>query len=141
MTSATKEKGRLKGKAPFFAAVCYEKNSVLMVEVVVVIMVIPITIGVPAVGIFVPPAVLVLIAISASFREFVAPVLGLLTLPAMVFDRLVQLMVCLLDALLAILLGAYNRRGDEKKSRRKRRGSERVLNPFCCKSHGFSKVK
>ena len=62
------------------------KNSVLVVEIVIVVMVIPITIGAPAAPVFVPPAVLVFIAVRAGFAELVAPVFSLRTLHAMVLD-------------------------------------------------------
>ena len=89
----------------------------LVVEIVVVIMIVPIAIGVPAVSIFIPPAVVVFIAVGAGFPEFVPPVFGLRALHAVVFDGFMKFVVCLGDALLTIVVRADNRRGDEKESR------------------------
>jgi hypothetical protein len=90
---------------------------VLVVEIVVVIVIVPIAIGVPAVSIFIPPAVVVFIAVGAGFPEFVPPVFGLRALHAVVFDGFMKFVVCLGDALLTIVVRADNRRGDEKESR------------------------
>ena len=49
----------------------------MVVEVMIVIMVVPITISAPAVGIFVPPATLMFPAVGAGLGEFMAPVFGL----------------------------------------------------------------
>ena len=89
----------------------------LVVEIVVVIVIVPITIGVPAVPIFIPPAVVVFIAVGAGFPEFVPPVFGFRALHAVVLDGFMKFMVCLGDALLTILVRADNRRGHEKESR------------------------
>ena len=88
-----------------------------VVEIVVVIVIVPITIGVPAVRILIPPAVVVFIAVRAGFPEFVPPVFGLRALHAVVLDGFMKFVVCLGDALLTILVRADNRRGDEKESR------------------------
>jgi hypothetical protein len=90
---------------------------VRVVEIVVVIVIVPIAIGVPAVSIFIPPAVVVFIAVGAGFPEFVPPVFGLRALHAVVFDGFMKFVVCLGDALLTIVVSADNRRGDEKESR------------------------
>jgi hypothetical protein len=90
---------------------------VLTVEVVIVVMVVPITIGVPAMAIFVPPAVFVFIAVRAGFREFVAPVFSLRALRSVMLDRFMKIVVRLADTLLTILACADNRRTEEKESR------------------------
>jgi len=90
---------------------------VLTVEVVIVVMVVPITIGVPAMRIFVPPAVFVFIAVRAGFREFVAPVFSLHALRSVMLDRFMKLVVRFTDALLTVLVCTDNRRADEKESR------------------------
>jgi len=90
---------------------------VRVVEIVVVIVIVPITIGMPAVRIFIPPAVVVFIAVGAGFPEFVPPVFGFRALHAVVLDGFMKFMVCLGDALLTILVRADNRRGHEKESR------------------------
>ena len=88
-----------------------------VVEIVVVIVIVPITIGVPAVRILIPPAVVVFIAVRAGFREFVAPVFSLRALRSVMLDRFMKLVVRLTDALLTIVVCADNRRADEKESR------------------------
>jgi len=90
---------------------------VRVVEIVVVIVIVPITIGVPAVHIFIPPAVVVFIAVGAGFPEFVPPVFGFRALHAVVLDGFMKFVVCLGDALLTIFVRADNRRGHEKESR------------------------
>ena len=119
--------------------VLLRKDSVLMVEIAIVVTVVPVTIGVPAVRIFVPPAVLVFIAVRAGFREFVAPVFSLRALRSVMLDRFMKLVVRLTDALLTILVCADNRRADEKQSRQKRRSRKRVMNPLCFEFHDLSK--
>ena len=89
----------------------------LVVEIVVVIVIVPIMIDVPAVRIFIPPAVVVFIAVGAGFPEFVPPVFGLRALHAVVLDGFMKFVVCLGDALLTVVVRADNRRGDEKESR------------------------
>ena len=88
-----------------------------VVEIVVVIVIVPITIGMPAVRIFIPPAVVVFIAVGAGFPEFVPPVFGFRALHAVVLDGFMKFVVCLGDALLTIFVRADNRRGHEKESR------------------------
>ena len=97
--------------------VLLRKDSVLMVEIVIVVMVVPVTIAAPAPPIFVPPAVLVFIAVRAGFHEFVAPVFSLRALRSVMLDRFMKLVVRLTDALLTIVVCADNRRADEKESR------------------------
>ena len=83
----------------------------------VVIVIVPIAIGVPAVSIFIPPAAAVFIAVGAGFPEFVPPVFGLRALHAVVLDGFMKFVVCLGDAPLTIVVRAEDRRGDEKESR------------------------
>jgi len=81
---------------------------VMVMMVVVMIVIIPIMIAAPAVAIFVPPSMAVLPAVGAGFGKFLAPMFGLGTLPAVVLDGLVQVMVCFSGALLTIV-GAHGR--------------------------------
>ena len=84
--------------------------------IMVVIVVIPVALIVPAMIVFIPPAVRMLPTVGARFGEFVAPVLSLGTLPTMVFDRLVQVVVCLSDAFLAIVARAKNGRKSKQET-------------------------
>jgi len=71
---------------------------VVMVAIVVVIVIIPIALGVPAVTIFVPPAVSVFPAVGARVRQFMAPAIGFRTLPAVFLDGLMKLVIRFGDA-------------------------------------------
>jgi hypothetical protein len=81
--------------------------------VAVVIVVVPIMFGAPAVGVLVPPAMAVFPAIRARFREFLAPVLCLRAVVTVMLDRFVKLVVRVSGTLLAIVLSA-NRAGSDK---------------------------
>ena len=59
----------------------------------VVIMLVPITICVPAAAIFVPPAVLMFPAIGACVGKLMAPVFGFGALPAVVLNGFMELVV------------------------------------------------
>jgi hypothetical protein len=111
----------------------------VVVEVMIVIMVVPITIGAPAVGIFVPPATLMFPAVGAGFGEFMTPVFGLRALRAVVLNGFMKLVICPGDASLTVLVCANNRCSEEKEGGGKRHGSKRVTNPLRLKSHVFSK--
>ena len=76
---------------------------VVVIEVMVMIVIIPIMIAAPAVAIFVPPVMVVFPTVGARFGKFLAPMLCLVTLPPVVLDGFVQVMVCFSDALLTIV--------------------------------------
>ena len=91
--------------------------------IVVVIVTIPVAIGTPTMSIFIPPTTAVIPAVRTSFGEFVAPVFGLRTVVAMVFDGFVKPVVDLGDALLALIIGpqrssAEQAQGSAKRERR-----------------------
>jgi hypothetical protein len=96
--------------------------------VVVVVVIIPIAFRVPAMSIFVPPAVAVLPTVGARFRQFVAPVFGLRTLPSMFVDGFMELMVGLDDALLT-LVGPDCGPTCEQKGRRESHAGQRKTYP------------
>jgi hypothetical protein len=73
----------------------------------VVVSIVPIVVGTPAVLIFVPPAMAVIPAMGARLREFIAPMLSLGAVRAVVFDGLVQFVVCIDGALLTIVFRTY----------------------------------
>lgn len=81
----------------------------IMVTIVVVIVIVPIAFRVPAMSIFVPPAMAVLPAGGARFRQFMAPVFGLRTLPSVFVDGLMKLMVGFADPLLTVVGPDYSR--------------------------------
>jgi hypothetical protein len=76
---------------------------IVMIVVVVVVMIVPIMIGVPAVSVFVPPAMTVVPTVGTCFGKLTACVICFWTLPAMVFDRFMNAMVGFGNAFLAII--------------------------------------
>ena len=70
----------------------------------VVVVIIPIAIGVPAVAIFIPPTVPPAPAVFPCFMQVVARMICLPAVPAVVLDGFVQFVVGLSDAPLAIAI-------------------------------------
>lgn len=100
---------------------------VVMIVIMIVIMFVPITVGVPAVSIFVPPAMIVIPAIGASFRELMTPFVGFWTLIAVLGDGLVKFVVSMDGALLAIIVRTKRRRADKhKRARKNHRGTDKT---------------
>jgi hypothetical protein len=93
------------------------------VVVVIVIMVIPVMIGVPAAAVFVPPFVIAGPATLASFAQFVASPFRLLAFPAMMFRGFVQFVVGPRNATLAfIFVGAYGSRAGKRQGAHQDKG-------------------
>jgi hypothetical protein len=63
------------------------------VSVVVVIVIIPITVGVPAVAVLIPPAMVLAPAALSRFVQFVPRVIRLPAVPAVILDSFMQSMV------------------------------------------------
>jgi hypothetical protein len=102
----------------------------IVVAIAVVVVIIPIAIGVPAVAILIPPAVIGIPAVLASFPQFMAGVLCLLTLPAVVFGGLVEPVIGLCEAVLALpFIGAQAWRSGEHQKAAQCGGHERLLSP------------
>ena len=74
--------------------------------VIVPIVIVPIPVAVPAVSVLVPPTAIVLVTVGASFRQFVTPMVGFGTMAPVSFDGFMKMVICLDDALLAIIVGA-----------------------------------
>ena len=72
--------------------------------IVVVVVIVPIAVGAPTIGILIPPAVPVIPAVSAGFGEFMAPVFGLFAANTVMLDGFVKVVVGLADALLAVFI-------------------------------------
>jgi hypothetical protein len=68
--------------------------------VVIVVVLVPIVFGAPAVLVFVPPAMLLAPATLASFVQFATLVIGLPAMAAMFLDGLVEFMVGVSDSTL-----------------------------------------
>jgi hypothetical protein len=85
----------------------------------VVIVFVPVAVGVPAVFVFVPPAVMFAPAAFAGFVQFVALVIGLTAITSMALDGAMELMLLVGDAALAAVafVGVQPwRRGEEQES-------------------------
>jgi hypothetical protein len=70
----------------------------------VMIAIIPIAVGMPAVAVFVPPTVSLPPAAFPGFAQFVPRMVRLPAVPAVIFDSFVQSMVRLGDAALATII-------------------------------------
>ncbi len=82
-----------------------------MVVIMIVVMIVPVVVGVPTMGILIPPAVIVSPAPFTGIAQFVAPVVGLFAIRAVMLDRFVQLVIGMGNARLTIvlLIGAHPR--------------------------------
>ena len=76
----------------------------VVITIVLVVFVSPIVLGMPALGICIPPPVPMAPAILASFREVVAGAVGLVTAVPVVLDSLVEPMVGAINASLAVVV-------------------------------------
>jgi hypothetical protein len=77
------------------------------VVVVIVVVIIPIALAAPPMAVFIPPAMAMLPAVGARFREFMARVVCFGTLVAMMFDCFVKPVVRASGTLLTILVSAH----------------------------------
>ena len=68
------------------------------------IAIVPVSLGSPFVFVFVPPAVAVIPAVLARLVQIVARPVRLFALHTVMFNRLVQTVVCPLDTVLAIVV-------------------------------------
>jgi len=75
-----------------------------LVAIVVVVVVVPIAFRVPAVAVFVPPAMALVPAVFPRFTQFVAGTIRLLALPTVMLHGFVQFVVRLGDAALATMV-------------------------------------
>jgi hypothetical protein len=89
------------------------------------IMLIPITIRMPAMLVFVPPAMVGVPAMLTHFVQHSAPALRLLTPVTVMLDGFVQLVIGFRNAPLAVIIGAQSRRAEEHHTTGQYRGSER----------------
>ena len=69
------------------------------------IVVVPVALGVPAVFVLVPPAMILIPAALAGFVKFVALVVGLGAVASMSLDGFVELVVGVRDSALAVVVG------------------------------------
>jgi hypothetical protein len=80
--------------------------------VAIVIVVIPIAIGMPAVAVFVPPTMPLIPAAFPRLAQFVPRAIGLLAVPTVMLDGFVNFVIRLGDAALTagVVIGACSRR-------------------------------
>ena len=85
--------------------------------VVIVVVLVPIVLGAPAVLVFIPPAMLLAPATLASFVQFATLVIGLPAVAAMFLDGLVEFVVGVSDSTLTAVdvFGVKPRRCAEEK--------------------------
>jgi len=111
----------------------------------VVVVVIPVTISVPAMVIFAPPAMAMLPAIFASFVKFTTVFGGFWAVPAVVFYSFVKMVIGPCDTFLAVIvIGAQCRctKGEEKcrKGCTSKQTSSRLPIKTIIGNHVFSKI-
>lgn len=85
----------------------FSKNQArdeLVIAVVVMIVIVPVLLIAPAMRIFVPPLVVFAPAVFAGFMQFVPGVLGFGAGCAMMLDRLMQVVIGVLDAMFAVVV-------------------------------------
>jgi len=92
--------------------------------VAIVVVLVPIMFRAPPMFVFVPPAVTVLPAVFTGFMQFVTPVFSLLAVAAVVLDGFVQLVVCVSDSLLTIVIRANNTSSRQKHGSCERQGRD-----------------
>src|SRR5437879_1084020 len=95
--------------------------------VAIVIVVIPVAFGAPAVAVFIPPTVIAAVAILARFVQFAPRLVCLPAVAAMVFDGFMKTMIRFRDTPLAIVVGAQSGRASEEQKSRQRRTRERYF--------------
>ena len=81
------------------------------------VVVVPVVIRAPSVGFDVPPSVTVIPTIFPRFVQFVTRMFGLAAVPTVMFDRFVEVMICLFGSVLAFRLVGTDTRyaGEEQK--------------------------
>jgi hypothetical protein len=76
----------------------------VMIAIVLVVFVSPVALGMPALGVGIPPPVPIAPAVFASFREVVTGAVSLRTAIAVVLNSLVKPVVGAIDASLAVIV-------------------------------------
>jgi membrane glycosyltransferase len=86
------------------------------------VVVVPVMIRAPSVGFDVPPSVAVIPTIFARLVQFVTRMLGLAAVPAVMFDRFVEMMICLFGPMLAFRLAGTDTwcAGEKQKTSQRR---------------------
>jgi len=103
----------------------------------VVVMIVPVAIGVPAMAIFIPPLVIPAPATLAGLVQLVARALRLFAVPAMMLTSFVQLVIGLGNAMLALIVIGDSARSssEEQESAQCGRGQYSVPEPLDFSRH------
>jgi hypothetical protein len=80
---------------------------------VIMIVIVPIMVGAPAMGVFIPPAMFVFPAVGTGFGELLAPMFGLGAIPAVMLGGFMEFMIRMTDAFLAVVVRAGRGGSDE----------------------------
>ena len=75
----------------------------MVVAIVIMVMIVPVALGVPAVFVRIPPSVTVVPAPLAGVMEFVAGAVGFRTVPSMMLSGFVKPVIGPVNALLAVV--------------------------------------
>jgi hypothetical protein len=87
----------------------------MLLAIMVVIVIVPIVLSVPAVSVFIPPTVTVVPAVSPGFGEFVAGMICFLTPPPVMLNGFMNAVIGFRNAPLAIIRRCLGN-GDEERS-------------------------
>jgi len=87
-----------------------------LVAIMIVVVIVPVALVAPTMAVFIPPTVRMFPTVGTRFGKFVAPMFRLRTLPTMVFDSLVELVVRMNNALLAVVVSVRSRSREEQSS-------------------------
>jgi predicted membrane protein len=99
-----------------------DQLAVTVVVVAIVVSIVPITFGMPALIMFVPPSVVLIPTVFSSLVQLSPLVVGLAAVAAVFFDRLMQLVFRMLNAATAafIVIGMKAWHGRESEGREQR---------------------
>ncbi len=108
---------------------------------VVVIVVVPVVLRMPAMFVFIPPSVTFAPAVLPLFVKLMTPMFGLFTPVAMMLNGFVQVVLYVGDAPLAIVVSGVQSRysGKHKKTgqrcySKRRFPEQRIVQPMCCRT-------
>ena len=86
----------------------------VVIAIMVVVMIVPVAVAVPVTAVLIPPSVVSVPAPLAGLMQLVAGAIRLSAVPTMVPDGLVELVIRLGEAMLAIIVIGNSARGSSK---------------------------
>jgi hypothetical protein len=107
-------------------------QQLVAIVIAIMVMIVPVAIGVPAMAVFIPPFVVPAPASLAGLMQVVARVVRLLAVPAMMFNSFVEPVIGLGNATLAVIVIGDSARSssEEQESAQCGRGQYRFPEPF-----------